>query len=166
MSTVAAAIKQSRPFGSKAEEAAVALLLTADLVRRNLAAVLGPHDLTSQQYNVLRILRGAGERGLPVLDVAERMIEETPGITRLLDRLDAKGLVTRERCTEDRRRVYCRITKAGLELLDALDAPLRALNESSLGKLKKRELTELVALLDRTRDTLHESLLDQRRKTQ
>jgi MarR family transcriptional regulator, organic hydroperoxide resistance regulator len=159
---VAAEIKQTRPFGSRAEEAAVALMRTADLVRRNLAAVLGPHDLTGQQYNVLRILRGAGEKGLPTLEIAERMIEETPGITRLIDRLEAKGLVARERCATDRRQVFCRITRAGAELLASLDRPLGEAIDAAMSGLKKRELTELVALLDRTRDSLHDQLQIQR----
>src|SRR3954464_791238 len=111
-----------------------------DLIRRNMAAVLGSHDLTEQQYNVPAGLRGAGERGLPTLDIAERMIEETPGITRLIDRLEAKKLVTRERCTVARRRVYCRIPRAGVELVNALDQPMLEGAEAALSGLKKREL--------------------------
>src|SRR5881275_3603411 len=102
-------LKQTRPFVSPAQEATVALLRTADVVNRLVDLVIEREGITGQQYNVLRILRGAGEQGLPTLDIAERMIEETPGITRLIDRLEAKKLVTRERCNVDRRRVYCRI---------------------------------------------------------
>ncbi len=87
-------IKQTVPFQSKAEEAAIALMRTADLVRRGVEAIVAPYGITSQQYNVLRILRGAGEKGLPTLEIAERMIEQTPGITRLIDRLERKYPVT------------------------------------------------------------------------
>ena len=100
-------IKQSRPFHSKAQEASIGLMRTADLVRRAVSGIVEPYGITPQQYNVLRILRGAGERGLPTLEIAERMIESTPGITRLIDRLQAKKLVVRERCLTDRRQVQC-----------------------------------------------------------
>jgi len=159
MSSIQHELKQTRPFASKGEEAGVALMRTADLLRRSVAQVLGPHDLTEQQYNVLRILRGAGERGLPTLDIAERMIEETPGITRLIDRLEAKKLVTRERCNVDRRRVYCRITRAGIELVNALDQPMREAADAALAGLKKRELAELLGLLDRARESINTSLI-------
>jgi DNA-binding MarR family transcriptional regulator len=158
MSSIQHELKQTRPFTSKGEEAGVALMRTADLLRRNLTTILAPHDLTEQQYNVLRILRGAGERGVPTLDIAERMIEETPGITRLIDRLEAKKLVSRERCTVDRRRVYCRITKTGLELVNALDRPVLDGVEAAMSGLKKRELTELLGLLNRAREVMNISL--------
>src|SRR6185295_1446948 len=117
MSPLQREIRQGKPFRSQSQQVVVALLRTADLVRRGLGRVLEPFDLTPQQYNVLRILRGAGERGLPTLEIAVRMIEEAPGITRLIDRLETKHLVSRERCKTDRRRVWCRITRDGLGLL-------------------------------------------------
>src|SRR5258706_5345171 len=86
-------LKQTRPFPSKAQEAAVALMRTADVLRRLRSAIVEPNGMTAQQYNGLRILRGAGELGLPTLEIAERMIESTPGITRLIDRLGTKKLV-------------------------------------------------------------------------
>ena len=95
------------------------LLKTGDVVRRFLATVAEPHGITLQQYNVLRILRGAGREGLPTLEIAERLIEQAPGVTRLLDRLETKGLVKRERCPMDRRQITCRITRRGGSLLDA-----------------------------------------------
>lgn len=146
-------IKQTRPFSSKAQEAALGLMRTADLVRRAVGELVEPHGLTPQQYNVLRILRGAGPDGLPTLDIAERMIEEAPGITRLIDRLEKKRLVTRQRCDKDRRRVFCRITREGLALLKKLDAPIRDADGLALGSLTSRELTQLVALLDRARSS-------------
>ncbi len=144
-------IKQTRPFRSKAQEAAIGLLRTADLVRRAVGTIVEPYGITPQQYNVLRILRGAGADGLPTLDIADRMIEETPGITRLIDRLESKHLVSRERCKEDRRRVWCRITREGRALLRKLDAPIRDADRWALASLNSRQLTQLIALLDRAR---------------
>ena len=131
---------------------------TADLLRRLIGAVVEPRGITAQQYNVMRILRGAGEAGLPTLEIAERMIEQTPGITRLLDRLESKKLVARERCTKDRRRVFCRITPAGLALVNALDEPIRESEQAALSALNNRELKTLIEALDRTRATVREAL--------
>lgn len=156
-------LKQTKPFPSKAQEAAVALLRTADVLRRLAGAVVEANGITAQQYNVLRILRGAGERGLPTLEIVERMIESTPGITRLIDRLESKKLVARERCINDRRQVFCRITAGGLSLLAALDAPMLQATDTALGVLKKTELTSLIDLLDRTREHSNQQFIERRR---
>lgn len=161
--TIVQELKQTKPFPSKAQEVAVALLRTADILRRLVGAVVEPNGITVQQYNVLRILRGAGEKGLPTLDIAERMIETTPGITRLIDRLETKKFVSRERCPTDRRQVFCRITASGLTLLDILDAPMLHATNSALGHLKKTELASLIDLLDRTREQSHEQFIKRRR---
>lgn len=145
-------LKQSKPFVSPASEVSVALLRTADVTRRALCAVVEPHGITLQQYNVLRILRGAGEGGLPTLEIALRMIEETPGITRLLDRLEAKGLVARKRCATDRRQVFCRITRSGIALLESLDVPLRTAEEAALAELAPRTLGQLLNILEQVRN--------------
>ena len=137
---------------------AVSLLRTADLIRRAVSAVIDARGITVQQYNVLRILRGAGGEGLPTLEIAERMIERTPGITRLLDRLEAKELVRRERCPTDRRQVTCRITKGGLALLASLDGPVAEAERVALSALTPNQLQRLVSLLDRTRNGLHAAL--------
>jgi len=115
-----------------------------------------------QQYNVLRILRGAGEKGLPTLDISERMIESAPGITRLIDRLETKKLVSRERCATDRRQVFCRITAIGLTLLASLDGPVLEAADTTLGILKKNELTSLIDLLDKTRELSNQQFLERR----
>ena len=119
-------IKQSRPFRTAGQEAFLGLLKTVDLLRRKASAQTEPEGITLQQYNVLRILRGAGPGGLPTLEIATRMIEQAPGITRLLDRLETKRLVSRERCPEDRRQVTCRITEKGLALLSRMDEAVNA----------------------------------------
>ena len=155
-------IKQSRPFKSRSQEAAIALMRTADLVRRSVGGIVEPFDLTPQQYNVLRILRGAGEKGLPTLEIAERMIEETPGITRLIDRLETKHLVSRERCKTDRRRVWCRITGDGLGLLDQLDKPIRDADGWALASLTASEIVQLIGLLDKARNGLSAAVTSRR----
>ena len=144
-------IRQRKPFRSSAQEAVVGLLRTTDRVRRTLAGVVEPRGITLQQYNVLRILRGSRPRGLPTLEIAARMVEHAPGITRLLDRLEAKTLVRRRRDADDRRQVMCQITPAGLKLLAGLDAGLQRADESTLGMLSRRDLRRLIALLDRIR---------------
>jgi MarR family transcriptional regulator, organic hydroperoxide resistance regulator len=156
-------IKQSKPFPSPQQEVVVSLIRTADLLGRVIAGVVEPAGITAQQYNVLRILRGAGADGLPTLEIAERMIEQTPGITRLVDRLEAKGLVGRARGTKDRRCVYCRITPAGLELLARLDAPVDDASGGSLDSLTKRELAQLADLLDRARVRINQQFTERRR---
>lgn len=148
-------LKQTRPFATATQEAAVSLLRTADMVRRTVATIVEPAGITPQQYNVLRILRGAGEKGLPTLEIAQRMIEQTPGITRLIDRLESKKLVVRERCLTDRRQVFCRITDGGLAMLAQLDQRLHAGERDALAALNEDELAQLIALLDRARQGLH-----------
>jgi len=144
-------IKQQRPFRNSAQEAVVGLLRTADVARQQLTEALAPRGLTLQQYNVLRILRGAGEQGLPTLDIAERMIERAPGITRLLDRLEAKGLVRRVRCPEDRRQVLCWPTPDALDLLASLDDLTDRTDRAIVANLRNQDLIELIRLLDRVR---------------
>src|SRR5215216_1776403 len=95
--------------------------------------------ITGQQYNVLRILRGVHPDPLPVLEIAERMIEETPGITGLLDRLESKGLVRRQRCTADRRQVHCYVTAGGLALLTALDPLFDAVDADAIAPLSAED---------------------------
>jgi MarR family transcriptional regulator, organic hydroperoxide resistance regulator len=147
-----AELKQTKPFAFVEAEAFVALLKTVDHVRRTTAAVLQPHQLTEQQYNVLRILRGAGKSGLPTLSVAERLIEQTPGITRLIDRLEAKMLVRRERPEQDRRQVYCFITENGLELLDKLDPEMDGMIRRVMKNLDSSQVQELLNFLEKIRD--------------
>jgi DNA-binding MarR family transcriptional regulator len=135
-----------------ARDGIVALLHTADVVRRRFVAVLAPHGISLQQYNVLRILRGAGGEPLPALAIAERLIEQAPGITRLLDRLEAQGWVTRERCPEDRRVVHCRLAPAGAALLAQVDPLVDAEAEAVLAPLSAGERYALAALLRPVRE--------------
>ncbi|KAB2968160.1 MAG: MarR family transcriptional regulator [Thermoanaerobaculia bacterium] len=144
-------IRQTRPFPSPAQEAGVGLMRTADVIRRALAGVVEAEGITHQQYNVLRILRGSAPEPLPVLEIAARMIEQTPGITRLLDRLEARGLVRRERCRQDRRQVLCSISAAGRAAVGALDAPVERALERGFALLGREDTRRLAELLDRVR---------------
>jgi len=127
----------------------VSLYRAADRVKGYFEAVLEPHGLTGQQYNVLRILRGAEPDGLATLTIADRMIERAPGITRMIDRLEAKGWVARERRRGDRRCVHCRVTRRGLELLRGLDRPVDEADRAVFASLTRKELAQLEGLLDR-----------------
>jgi len=140
-------LRQTRPFRTLGQEAYVALLRTADQAKYQFAGLFQTQQLTLQQYNVLRILRGAGEKGLPTLEIGERMIERTPGVTRIVDRLERKGWVNRDRGVEDRRRVWCTITPSGLELLAALDDPVDDLDEAIFEVLDDHEVQTLVDIL-------------------
>jgi DNA-binding MarR family transcriptional regulator len=144
-------IRQGRPFISRAQEATVAILRTADVLRSRFASLIEPHGVTVQQYNVLRILRGSHPEPLATLEIGERLIERMPGVTRLLDRLEAKGLVRRERSSEDRRMVHCWIAGQGLELLAALDPGVDELDEEIAGALGAAEIDRLVEMLERVR---------------
>ena len=144
-------LKQTRPFLSPAQEAAVSILRTSDMLRRRIAAVIEPEGITMQQYNVLRILRGSYPKPLATLEIAERLIEQTPGITRLLDRLEEKGLVSRQRSAEDRRLVHCWVTPEGLALLERLQLAVDEADEVSMRKLDRVEVEALIDMLARIR---------------
>lgn len=144
-------IRQTRPFRSPAEEAYLGLLRTADLLRRRISDEIAAMGITHQQYNVLRILAGTHPESLPTLEVADRMIEQAPGITRLLDRLVDKGLVDRKRCETDRRQMHCRITPAGLDLLDRLQHPVLNAVETVFRCIGPARVAQLTELLDELR---------------
>jgi DNA-binding MarR family transcriptional regulator len=131
------------------ERAFVSLQRAADRLAGKMAEWLKPHGLSPTQYNALRILRGAGAEGLPCSEVGARMINRDPDITRLVDRLERRDLVTRNRGVKDRRVVRATITPAGLELLKGLDRPVREFVRGLVGHLGAQGLQELVQLLDR-----------------
>jgi DNA-binding MarR family transcriptional regulator len=144
-------IRQTRPFASLEQEAFLSLGRTWAVLDHAFSEALKPHGITPTQYNVLRILRGAGEKGLCRAEVMERMISKVPDATRLLDRMESSGLIQRERDSSDRRYVTTRITAAGQRLLTALDDPVLALHREHLGVLDEDQLRSLVALLGRVR---------------
>jgi len=144
-------LKQTKPFGSAQAEAYLNVLRTAEYLSRELEKCLKPFGLTGTQYNVLRILRGAGAEGLACGEIAERMITHVPDVTRLLDRLERKGWLARGRDTGDRRVVVTRITPRGRALADRLDAPVLARHASLLAHLKARQLKDLIRVLEKIR---------------
>lgn len=149
------AIRQRRPFQSLGHEAIVEMLRTTDVVRRLYEDLFEAHGITLQQYNVLRILRGAGAEGLPTLSIRERMLQRTPGVTRLIDRLEARGWVNRETPKSDRRQVVCRITPRGLKMLKRLDEPVAEVDQATVEVLSEKDQRTLIRLLDAVR-TSHE----------
>jgi len=128
------------------ETAYLELCRTTDMLSRRLSVVLKAEDLSSNQYNVLRILRGA-PGGLPCGEIGNRMITRDPDITRLLDRLEKRKLISRCRETRDRRMVTARIASDGLELLARMDEPVRAMHRSQLGHMGRERLLALTGLL-------------------
>jgi DNA-binding MarR family transcriptional regulator len=146
-------LKKKRPFESMEQEATLNILRTSDQLQIHLSRLLREHNLTSSQYNVLRILRGEG-KPLPILEIASRTITVVPGITGLIDRLEQAGLVKRVRCEDDRRVIYVQLNDKGQEALAALDEPLLALHKRLLDHLSQSELKELSRLLEKVREPL------------
>lgn len=145
-------IRQSKPFGSLEQEALLSIERTAAVLMHGFAESLKEHGITPTQYNVLRILRGAGPAGLCRNEIRDRMVAQVPDVTRLLDRMEQGGLVERERAEDDRRLVTTRITREGLRLLKRLDAPVAQSHAQRLGHLSAAQLRSLIALLALARD--------------
>ena len=144
-------IKQNKPQRTVGQLAAITIFRTADVVRHAVERSLSPFGLSNEQYNVLRILRGAGENGLPTLEISSRMLSRSPNITRLLDRLIAKKLVRRSRPKEDRRVVIASLTPQGLELLAHLDGVVDTVFDA-FPPTTNAEIESLLKVLDRIRD--------------
>ena len=140
-------LRQQKPFASLEHEASLSVERTAAVLRHEVAEALKPFDLTATQYNVLRILRGAGPAGLCRYEIGERLVAQVPDVTRLLDRLEDAGLVARGRNADDRRLVSTRITADGLALLRRIEAPLAALHARQLARLTRAQLETLIDLL-------------------
>ncbi len=149
-------LKKKSPFDSLEQEASLNLMRTNDQLQNRFGRLFREHGLTPSQYNVLRILRGEGKR-LPCLEIVERMVQVVPAMTGLIDRLEKQELVTRERCTEDRRIIYVELTPKGLQTLKVLDAPVKALHQKLLGHLNQVELKELSRLLEKVRASMPRS---------
>jgi DNA-binding MarR family transcriptional regulator len=148
-------IKKKEPFDLPEQEAMLNLLRTADRLQICFARLFRQYGLTPQQYNILRILRGEG-RPLPILEIAARMITVVPGITGLIDRLQAACLVERRRCDQDRRVIYVAITPQAIATLAQIDQPLLDMHKKLLGHLTAEELTGLTQLLEKARAATHD----------
>lgn len=129
----------------------IAILKTADALGQEAEQLLKSHGLTGAQYNVLRILRGAGPGGLPCSGIGDRMISHDPDMTRLLDRMEKRRLISRERQTDDRRVVLTHITREGLELLKTLDQPIRELHRRQFHHMAAARLKVLAQILEEVR---------------
>jgi DNA-binding MarR family transcriptional regulator len=149
---IQAEIKQSKPFSNLEEEAYVAILRTADQLQLSVAEMLKSHGLSPTQFNALRILRGAGDAGLACSEIGERMINHDPDITRLLDRLEKRGLIQRSRGQKDRRVIIGNITGAGLEILQTLDRPLEELHRQLMSQVGEPKLKSLLKVLEMIRE--------------
>lgn len=145
-------IEQTKPFALREEEAFLNLARTFEYLQQRIADLLKQFQLTPTQYNLLRILRGAGEAGITCSQAAERMLTPDPDMTRLLDRMETRSLILRERSGQDRRIVITRITQEGLKLAAAIDEPLQTLFRRLLGRLGDRKLTDLIETLEILRE--------------
>jgi DNA-binding MarR family transcriptional regulator len=144
-------IRQTKPFSSREEEAFLNLGRTFEFLQARVAGLLKQHQLTPVQYNMLRILRGAGAEGVTCTQACERMLSPDPDITRLLDRMEARKLMRRERSRGDRRVVVSWIAPEGEALLAAIEAPLRSLFKAALGHIGQRRLADLIETLETLR---------------
>jgi DNA-binding MarR family transcriptional regulator len=145
-------LQQTKPFRHIEEELFLNIQRTADILLQEILDVLRPCGLSATQYNVLRILRGAGEAGITCKDIGARLVTRDPDITRLLDRLERRNLLTRARTREDRRFVSIRISDEGLDLLRQLDGPVEEKQVEMMRHMPREQLASAVALLERLRD--------------
>lgn len=144
-------VKQGKPLTAE-QEAYANLIYTANLLLQRQTEILSALDLSPTQYNILRILRGAGPAGLRCGEIAERLLTRDPDVTRLLDRLQRKKFVKRSRDRRDRRIVTVRITSEGLDSLNRLDGPVEQMQADLLGHLGEKHLAQLTVLLERARE--------------
>jgi DNA-binding MarR family transcriptional regulator len=152
-SRLAAEIRQKKPFALLEEEAVLNLVRTHEFLQQRQADFFKQFQLTPTQYNILRILRGAGKAGVTCSQAAERMVAADPDITRLLDRLEARELIDRQRGSQDRRVVISRITAQGMALLKEIDRPLAEFHKRQFGPLGKEQLAQLIEILESIRAT-------------
>jgi DNA-binding MarR family transcriptional regulator len=147
-------LRQTKPFASREEGVYLNIQHTAEALWSGVSETLKRAELTPTQYNVLRILRGAEPEGASCGEISERLVTKDSDITRLLDRLEARGLISRGREAKDRRRITTRITDDGLRILAELDGPVVECHRRQLGHLGEKQLATLSRLLDAARDGL------------
>lgn len=145
-------LRQNKPFSSLQQEAYLSVVRTTTTLTDHVEDLLKPYGISATQYNVLRILRGAGQGGLCRNELRDRMLTRMPDMTRLLDRMEEAGLVTRSREQEDRRMVLTQVTPRGLELLNELDRPMATLHREQLSQLTDEQLRSLIDLLTLVRE--------------
>ena len=157
-------LQKKKPFECPEQEVAINLLRTTDFLSREGHALFERHGISGQQYNVLRILRGHRETGLPCQKIVAQMITQMPDITRLVDRLEASGFVRRERTEQDRRLVIVHITALGMDLLAELDQPILDLHRGQMKHMTRAELAELSRLLEKLRRPVMDAVVSVREK--
>lgn len=155
MTTLKEELKTSADFASIQQEAYLSLLVTVDRMYRRHADFMAEYGVSPKQYNILRILRGAGNAGLPVMEIGRRMVEKSPDISRITSRLIDMKLVNRRRQRSDRRVVKVTISAKGLKLLEKMDKPIGEQIDHLLSGMKKGELQSLIELLDKARDSVY-----------
>lgn len=143
-------LKKRNPFESAKHEAMLSILRTSDLLENRVARVLREHQVTPSQYNVLRILRGEG-RPMQTIEIAKRMIQVAPAITRVIEQLQKVGLIKREQSPDDGRVFLIQLTAKAEKLLHAMDHPVNEIHETLMVGLNDAELQQLIALLNRLR---------------
>lgn len=148
--SIEAEIRQSTPLSAESA-ALLSVLRTAAVLDHQIGEALKPHGITHSQYNVLRILAGSAPTGLCGREVGERMVAQVPDIPRLLERLEAMGLIRRERSAEDRRHVTAHITDKGRRLLEEATPALKQIQEARMGRLTRGQLEQITALLAEVR---------------
>ncbi|HEX8616370.1 MAG TPA: MarR family transcriptional regulator [Thermoanaerobaculia bacterium] len=156
MQKLGEAIQQKKPFRSAEVEAFLNIVRTADALGRQVERLLKPHSLTATQYNVLRILRGAGRDGATCSQIAERLVTNDPDVTRLLDRLEKSGLIERARSENDRRVVVTQLSRSGAVLLAKLDPLVDALHARQFAGMNRKALAAMVAQLEQIRAAAEE----------
>ncbi len=148
-------LKKKGPFDSLEQEAMLGILRTSDLLENRLARLLREHDLTPSQYNAMRIMRGEGQP-MPCLEVADRMIQVAPAITRVVNQLVRRRLINKQQSGEDRRVFLIELTPSGMRMLKKLDEPIRQLHRRLLGHVSKADLKSLNAILETARGGITE----------
>ncbi|HWF46309.1 MAG TPA: MarR family transcriptional regulator [Bryobacteraceae bacterium] len=156
MAKLAEELRMTRPFACLEEEAMLSVMRTAEVISQQGASLLKSFELSANQYNVLRILRGSRDTGLTCGQIGERMISRDPDITRLLDRLESRGLIARERSEADRRVVVAHISAAGLSLLHEMDPDILSYNRRFFESFGAKKLRQLIELLEEARAAVTE----------
>jgi DNA-binding MarR family transcriptional regulator len=157
MTKLSEELKSTVEFKSVRQEAFLSLLVTVDRLQRRHSEFMAGFGVSPKQYNILRILRGAGSSGLPVMEIGRRMIEKSPDISRIIDRLIDMGLVKRRRQRSDRRVVIVNIANKGLDLLDKMDQPVSNEVDNMLSSVNDSDMAELIDLLEKVRDSVYKN---------
>jgi DNA-binding MarR family transcriptional regulator len=158
MTTLKEELKTNAEFASIQHEVFLSLLVTVDRLSRRHSEFMAEYGVSQKQYNILRILRGAGSQGIPVMEIGRRMIEKSPDVSRIIDRLIDLGFVKRRRQRNDRRVVIVTITDKGLHLLSKMDIPVREEVVNALRHVPESDLKQLSSLLEQVRDSIYKNV--------